>query len=141
MSQFDFSIAPDYSKEEYPPYGENLHFVSRFLVTFEPQNKGRRIDLVALTYYSHFQHSTLDEQYSVQTKLMKGQTLYGFWAGFDQEGKLVISSSGSESLNIEPDKALEENFLSNARVINKLGILMPHIKELQSVVFQNSMRF
>ncbi len=141
MSHFDFSVTPDYSKEEYPPYGENLHFVSRFLVTFEPQNKGRRIDLVALTHYTHFQHSTLDEQYFVSAKLMKDQTLYGFWAGFDQRGKLVISSSGSESLKIEPDKVLEGIFLSNVRVINKLGILMPHIKELQSVVFQSNMRF
>lgn len=141
MSQFDFSATPDYSQEDYPPYGENLHFVSRFLVTFEPQNKGRRVDLVALTHYTHFQHSTLDEQYFISNKLLKDQTLYGFWAGFDQQGKLVISSSGSESLSIEPDKVLEENFLSNVRVIHKLGILMPRIKELQSVVFQCSMRF
>ena len=137
--QFDFTAKPDYSGEEYEPdgTGKNLHFLSRFLVTFFPENQGRLVDLVALTHYTHLQHSRLEEEYHIQEHaIQEGTTLYGFWAGFDHEGNLKICSSGSESLRIPRDEELDSHFLSSRRVVEKLKLIMPNIKALGSIVFK-----
>lgn len=138
MSNFDFTAIPDYSKEDYLPGGvaDSLHFVSRFLVTFLPPNLRGFVDLVALTHYTYRQHSSLSEDYSIRQQMQKNDILYVFWAGFNRDGKLVISSSGSESMNIHSNKELEEVFLSTQRVQEKLKLLMPNIKELDSVMFK-----
>ena len=138
--QFDFTAKPDYSGEEYEPdgTGKNLHFLSRFLVTFFPENQGRLVDLVALTHYTHLQHSRLEEEYHIQEHaIQEGTTLYGFWAGFDHERNLKISSSGPESLDIKGDEKLDNHFLLATRVIEKLKLIMPNIKALGSVVFMS----
>ena len=137
MTKFDFSVKPDYSGEDYIPYGigNDLHFLSRFLVTFSSEKDGRIVDLVALAHYTHLQHSSLEEKYCISEHAIKNKTtLYGFWAGFDHEGNLKISSSGSESLGIKGDKKLDNHFLLAARVIEKLKLVMPNIKALGSVV-------
>ena len=129
---FDFSEQPDYSNEEYLPggRGNSLHFVARFLAVFDAN---KRVNLVALAHYTALQHSLLAEKYDIKTK--EGQVLYGFWAGFDQDGILRISSSGSESLKIPRNEELDKAFLADKVVLEKLKLLMPNIKALSSVVF------
>jgi hypothetical protein len=138
MSTFDFATIPDYSDEDDIPDGiwKTLHFVSRFLVTFRPERCDGLIDFVTLAYFAHSQRHVLDQEYSISDNLKEGETLYGFWAGFNQKGEFVIFSPDSGSLNIGFNKELEKKFLSNQRVIEKLKLLMPDIKVLGSVSFK-----